>query len=90
MTLTIQPIIQGHTLPEEKAMQQEIKCVNCAHFRPLAQHEDTVSLPDELNRGLCVQAKDMWAVFFGDMTCENAVPAYQEHARSEAPSVHRM
>ena len=62
-------------------MQTEIHCVNCAHFRPLAPHEDTVSIPDEINRGLCVRSEDGRPVFFGDMTCENATPAYREHAR---------
>ena len=62
-------------------MQEEIRCVSCAHFRPLAKHEDTISLPEELNRGLCLQAEDRRPVFFADMTCENAAPAYQEHVR---------
>ena len=62
-------------------MQENINCVNCAHFRPLAPHEDTLSLPDELNRGLCVRAEYGRPVFFADMTCENAAPAYQEHVR---------
>ena len=70
-------------------MQQEIRCVDCASFRPLAPHEDTVSLPDEMNRGLCTLSEDGRPVFFADMTCEDAVPAYQEYARSAAPSVHK-
>ena len=69
--------------------RQEIRCVDCSHFRPLAKHEDTVSLPDEMNRGLCVRSDDGRPVFFGDMTCEHAAPAYVEYARSEAPSVHK-
>ena len=62
-------------------MQEEIRCVVCAHFRPLAKHEDTVALPDEANRGLCTRSEDGRPVFFADMTCENAAPAYQEHVR---------
>lgn len=59
-------------------MQQEIKCAECAYFRPLAPHEDTISLPDELNRGLCAVADDQRPVLFADMTCEKAAPAYRE------------
>ena len=62
-------------------MQQEIHCVDCANFRPLAPHEDSIALPDEMNRGLCVRSEDRRPVFFADMTCENAIPAYQEHPR---------
>lgn len=62
-------------------MQNEIKCVDCLYFHPLAPYEDSVSLPDELNRGMCTRCDDGRPVFFGDMTCENAVPAYQEYAR---------
>jgi len=60
-------------------MQQEIHCVDCAHFRPLAPHEDTVSIPDEANRGLCTRSEDTRPVFFADMSCENAAPAYREY-----------
>ena len=66
----------------EEMTMQEIKCVNCAHFKPLAPHEDAVALPDELNRGLCVRSEDGRPAFFGDMTCDHATPAYREHARA--------
>ena len=62
-------------------MQHEITCVACAHFRPLNPHEDTISIPDEVNRGLCVRSDDGRPVFFADMTCENATPAYREFQR---------
>lgn len=57
-------------------MEAEIRC---AHFRPLARHEDTISLPDELNRGLCAVSGEGRPVIFADMTCENAAPAYREY-----------
>ena len=62
-------------------MEQELRCVHCTHFRPLAPHEDTISLPDEVNRGLCTHADDRRPVFFGDMSCEDAEPAYREYVR---------
>ena len=63
-------------------MQTEIHCVACAYFRPLARHEDTISLPDELNRGLCARVEDGRPVLFADMTCENAAPAHREHVEA--------
>ena len=62
-------------------MTMEIHCADCAYFKPLAPHEDTVSLPDEMNRGLCLRSEDGRPVFFADMTCEDAAPAYLEHPR---------
>ena len=62
-------------------MQTEILCVACANFCPLAPHEDAISLPAELNRGLCaVHSDGVRMVFFGDQTCKNAVPAYRERS----------
>ena len=68
-------------LRNEDIMQQEINCVDCASFRPLAPHEDGISLPDEANRGLCLRSDDRRPVFFGNMTCPDATPAYREHPR---------